>query len=296
MIRGQTLAVEQLEALSKGDIPPAILFVGPRGVGKRTSAIRFASKVAEIPVKRIERDNSVDVRVYDGANLKVDEARHIEYQLHWNPLQGKKRIVIIDNADEMSSPVYNTLLKILEEPPSTSLLILITGSLEGIPLTVKSRMHQVQFGYLTEDDVFEILTEDLKMGEPNARSLAVMSQGSMEKAMWGYRGFFREDISLVSGVLTSLRAGNLESAFVEVERWNDRETLLRRIYIAYLYFRDCFIVGTDRLFPNPGIDLPIKEATIACVKIEKTHSIVAANGNAKLAMDNLMLDLVGVFR
>lgn len=297
MIRGQGLALEQLSKIQKSGLPPALLFSGPAGVGKKTAAVRFAAEIAGIPYRRIESSNSIDVRVYPASTLRVEDAREIERQLHWAPVAAKRRVTIIDDAEQMSAPVYNTLLKILEEPPPTSSLILITSQIHSVPLTVRSRCQSVTFVSLSEDDVFSILTEDLGMSDRSARSIAGMSDGSMEKAMWGFKGFYREDLSLVSGIITSLRAGNLESAFVEVDRWTeDRSEILRRLYLMYLYFRDCFILRNDRLYALPSADLPIKVVTSICVRVQKAHDAIAANGNTKVVLDNLILDVASLVK
>lgn len=294
MIRGQGLALQQLDRIEKAGLPPALLFVGPSGVGKRTIAIRFAADLAGVPYKRVENENSIDVRVYDGSTLNVQTAREIERQLHWAPTAAKKRVTIIDNAGSMSAPVYNTLLKILEEPPTTSHMILIGSSAGSIPLTVRSRCHVVSFVFLTEDEIFSILTEDLGMSDRSARSVSSISEGSMEKAMWGFKGFYREDLSLVSGIITSIRAGNLESALMEVDRWGDRTEVLRRLYFVYLYFRDCFILRRENLYALPTADLPLPAVTRICVKVQKAYDAINGNANMKIVLDNLVLDLASL--
>lgn len=296
MISGQTLAVELLESLLKSKVPPALLFVGPTGVGKRTSAIRFAARVADIPPQRIESNNSADVRVFDGGKLIVGASREIESQLRWNPVAAKKRIAIIDDAHLMNSYVYNSLLKILEEPPPLSHLLLISDSPDQLPLTVKSRCQLIHFGTLSQEALQTILTDNFEASEEEARSIAGMSEGSMAKAMWIYKGAFREDLSTVHGMIQSLKAGNLEAMFIEIERWTDRLTVLRRLYLAYLFFRDTSVTMSTRLFPAPSNPTSLKNTALICTRIQNSHYAISKNANIRLVLDNLFLDMAGLVK
>ena len=126
-------------AAARGSLPPSLIFAGPDGVGKRLAALSLAqlfncaNVVADADdrapdacgecsaCRRIARGVHADVLVIepgDTGSIKVDQVRAAIDRTAYRPFEGRRRVVIIDDADVMEAPPQNALLKTLEEPPA----------------------------------------------------------------------------------------------------------------------------------------------------------------------------------
>jgi DNA polymerase III subunit gamma/tau len=145
-------------ALKNGRLPHALLFTGPRGTGK-TSSARILAKSLRCPhavdfepcnqctdCQDIALGRSVDVVEIDGAsNNGVDAIRELRENVAYRPSHGKYKLYIIDEVHMLSTSAFNALLKTLEEPPEHVLFILATTELQKIPVTVLSRCQRFEF-------------------------------------------------------------------------------------------------------------------------------------------------------
>ena len=137
----------QLEFLAKslatGKIAHGYLFAGPSGVGKKTIATKFAfSLLGSEPGKF-----SADFLELDGAQgIKIEQIRELTYKLSLKPYSAKYKVALIDAAEEMTLEAANALLKVLEEPKSHTIIILITSNPSRLPKTIVSRTQKITFG------------------------------------------------------------------------------------------------------------------------------------------------------
>jgi DNA polymerase-3 subunit delta' len=258
-ILGHDAVVEQFRrTLASSRLGSTYLFVGPPGVGKRRFAIELAHALlcteadeeALQPCGRCEScrmfavGNHPDLEVVglptDKAALPIalfvgdDEHRNQEglcQRLSRKPFFGRRKIAIVDDADHFSIPSANCLLKTLEEPPPSALLILIgTSPARQLP-TIRSRSQIVRFQPLERDDVARILIDTgLVPDPPQAQRAAGLSGGSVEQALqlsdaalWQ----FREQLlgALRSRSIDRVRLGRSVQAFVDEA---GKEASLRR--------------------------------------------------------------------
>lgn len=167
--------------LKSKDIPHALLFVGPKGMGK-TSTARIVAKAVNClgnsfagkgssfePCNKcencasIETGSSPDVVEQDAAsNRGIDEIRRLIKESAFAPMTGRYRVYIIDEAHMITPDAFNALLKTLEEPPSTVIFILATTNEEKVPTTIISRCVRVPFGQAQKADIIGMLD---RMGE-----------------------------------------------------------------------------------------------------------------------------------
>ena len=144
---------------AQGDISHAYGLFGPRRVGKRTAALRIAqtlecaSGVAGgcgtcLACRKIERGTHPDVRVVTRASdrklIGIEQIREMQQDLALRPLEGRWRVIVIDDAAELDQG-QDALLKTLEEPPSHAVLMLITTTPSALHETVLSRLRPLAF-------------------------------------------------------------------------------------------------------------------------------------------------------
>ena len=156
---GQPHITETLKRqVAAGRLSHAYLFTGTRGTGKTTCAKILARAVnCENPVDGnpcnrcpaclgIESGAVLDVLELDAAsNNGVDQIRALRDEAIYTPAAVRKRVYIVDEVHMLSTPAFNALLKILEEPPAHLMFILATTELHKVPATIKSRCQQFAF-------------------------------------------------------------------------------------------------------------------------------------------------------
>lgn len=157
----------------RGDVAHAYGLYGPRSIGKRTIALRLAQTLqcerADAPggcgtclsCRKIERGVHPDVRIVTRSPEKtvitIEQMREIREDLALRPLEGRKRVVIIDDAFELHDHAQDALLKILEEPPSHAVLLLLTTTPSKLHETIRSRVQPLQLRLVPTAEIADAL-------------------------------------------------------------------------------------------------------------------------------------------
>ena len=209
-----------LQAFNAGRLPHAWLITGPRGIGKATLAYRFArflfaegpadkgggglfaapatsladrarrirlsasSRPARIPISWWSSAAMIRGANGSGGDIVADDARAVGDFLHLTSSQGGWRVVIVDGADTMNSHAANSLLKILEEPPKNTVLLLASDNPARLLPTIRSRCRTLALKPLEESLIINLLQKyrpELS-GEEKA-VLARLGEGSIGRAL-----------------------------------------------------------------------------------------------------------------
>ena len=190
-------------AIARGTLPPALLLAGPEGIGKRRTALAIAETlncrepraVGDFEIdacgtceacRRIARGVHPDVLIVEPGetgSIKIEQIRDVIGQAAYRPFEGRRRAVIVDEADALVTQAQNALLKTLEEPPSGSVFILVSSLPDVLLPTVRSRCPRLRFGALPAADVAGVLMRDHGHAETEARAAAADADGSVGRAL-----------------------------------------------------------------------------------------------------------------
>ncbi len=156
---GQQTITDTLEnAIAHNHLAQALLFCGPRGVGKTTCARILAKKINEDGTEREDEDFAFNIFELDAAsNNSVDDIRSLIDQVRIPPQVGKYKVYIIDEVHMLSQSAFNAFLKTLEEPPKHAIFILATTEKHKIIPTILSRCQIFDFKRITVKDAAEYL-------------------------------------------------------------------------------------------------------------------------------------------
>ena len=184
---GQEIITNSLEnAISSGKLAQALLFTGPRGVGK-TSCARIVAR--EINKFKIGDDFSYNIFELDAAsNNGVDDIRNLIEQTRIPPQKGNFKVYIIDEVHMLSSGAFNAFLKTLEEPPKHCIFILATTEKHKIIPTIISRCQIYNFNRISNKDIIKNLEnicslENISHDKESLQIIATKSDGSMRDAL-----------------------------------------------------------------------------------------------------------------
>jgi len=208
-----------VRAIARQTLPPSLIFAGPDAVGKATVALALAQllnceRTAEAPVSdaaaldgfdacgtcrscamltraaRAFREGdqpAVDCLQWlqpdDKASIKIDRVREVLGRAGYRPFDGRRRVVIIDEAEALEVSSQQALLKMLEEPPSATRFILVTAQPDALLPTIRSRCPVLRFSPLPVADLVEALVERYQWSREDAQVAAATSDGRLGRAL-----------------------------------------------------------------------------------------------------------------
>jgi len=237
-----------------------------------------------------------------GPFIKIDQIRALLQTLAMKPYEAITRVAILSEAQAMNASASNALLKILEEPPSRSMLVLIATRKSDLLPTIVSRCQHVGFNPIPKEKIAEWLEDEHGLAQPAADIIAAMANGSIYKARmlmdenWlQHRKWLLDEIEQ----LCRMPTGRLFALAERLAR--KRETLEESLEIIKVWYRDQIISRfDDGKIINRDIATKIEEASqknklpdlLSRVDaIQKTQNRLAANTNLRLTLESLLIQL-----
>jgi len=305
------------QAVARERVPQSLLFAGPDGVGKRTTAIALAQTI-NCPVRRasrpaspallnddacgtcptcqrIARGQHSDVVAIDRGDdsiikLKLLRERVLE-SVGYRPFEAARRVFVIA-ADDLREDSQDALLKTLEEPPPSALLILVSAYPGTLLETVQSRCRRLRFGPLNERDVARVLVERVGLDRAAANGLAAASGGSVARALAEKAGDLGDDRDAALSVLAAATrsVGDQLKASAALAKHGsdrrDREALGARLDVLRSLLRDLGVLATrgSAALDNADLDHDLRGLS-ARFGLDRVARAYAALAQAESALD-----------
>ncbi len=290
-ITGHRRVVELLSrSIARNTLPPSLIFAGPSGIGKRDTAVAVAQLVNCLSTRdgdacgecsqctRIARGVHPDVLLIepgDAGTIKIEPIRDAIDRASYRPFEGKRRVVLIDDADALLPAAQNALLKTLEEPTPSSVFILATSRPDMLLQTVRSRCIRLTFAEGGRLDT-----------EPAA---CVVAQRVLAQAASSSDG------ARLDGAKELLSNTGVSAA-------TDREQVNAHLRAMASLLRDIEIIATraDQPLANPDLksslerlanDYGGERGVLAFAAIERAMAAITGNTGIKVVADWLVLQL-----
>lgn len=319
-----------------GRLPGALLFVGEEGIGKKLFALEIAKALncrmltptgpcgtcsACARISRINFPTSTDpddwkqiiwtdhpdvgMVVAPKRVLLVTQMRQIEREANFRPFEGKARVFLIEDADKLNDNSANALLKVLEEPPSTSHVILITSRPAMLLETIRSRCQMIRFSPLKPKEIEQHLVKKELENPSSAPLRARVASGSIGRALSGDVDAFKQQRQAMLSVLKAL-AGKVDEAQLlrsseELNLAQYKEEFEERLDVLETLIRDAWLLSlgaareqlvNEDLFAelqNVGRQINPDRAAAWILQIEDVREQLVVNINRKIATDALFL-------
>lgn len=185
----EAITTTLLNAIESNHLAQALLFCGPRGVGKTTCARILAKQINQDGSEREEEDFAFNIFELDAAsNNSVDDIRNLIDQVRIPPQVGKYKVYIIDEVHMLSQSAFNAFLKTLEEPPKHAIFILATTEKHKIIPTILSRCQIFDFRRITVKDAADYLkniaeSQGIRAEDDALHIIAQKADGAMRDAL-----------------------------------------------------------------------------------------------------------------
>ena len=316
-------------AIAQGTLPPSLLFAGPRGVGKRRVAVAVAETINCLATRegdacgecascrRIARGVHPDVLIIEPGDLgsiKIEQIRDVVDRAGYRPFEGRRRVVIIDDADALVAPAQNALLKTLEEPPQASMFVLVSAIPDALLPTVLSRCQRLRFGELSAPEVAEALMRDHEYDEAEARAAAADAGGSIGRALSAESTDVTEARDMARQLLEQTARAGDPSRLIDVARGvtpsgggktsgAEREQLAACLRALASLLRDIGLVGAQgdsAVLANADLAPQLRalarafdsDRTVrAYASVNQALDALAGNASPKIVADWLVLQL-----
>jgi len=203
------------------------------------------------PCARIARGVHADVLLVEpgeSGSIKIDQVRDAIDRAAYRPFEGRRRVVIIDGADALVGEAQNALLKTLEEPPPSSIFVLLTARPDLLLPTVRSRGHRLRFGALSESDVAAVLMKEHGFSDADAHAAAATADGSIGRALEESTEEAIEARETAARLLQTVAGSTTPQRRLEGARAlagsGDREEVWRRLLALSSLLRDMSVLAS----------------------------------------------------
>jgi DNA polymerase-3 subunit delta' len=312
-------------SIDQDRLPHAMIFAGPEGVGKCTLALLAAQYLnclspannnacgicpvcqrimaiiesrhqecrkgekfcGSCPICKARTKSHPDIRLIEPekTTISIDQVRDMIGEIAFQPLEARYRVVILDPAEQMRLEAHNSLLKTLEEPPSRTVIILVTTNPYSLLETIRSRARILHFGEIPEEQIVRHLMEKEGRAAEDARISAALSGGSLAAALVfntaEYRDIREQAFQFVALLLT--RGAFLDASTLAAKVAKDKDFFKIWIESVSALLQDIYYSGIadERVCQRDLLD------KMSALRQKTSHSLLvnAVEGIRKLKND-----------
>jgi DNA polymerase-3 subunit delta' len=301
---GNQKIVHLLErSLEKGKIAQAYIFAGPESVGKFTLAKMFArslinasdttllyskvvkedleKKQSELDLMLLKPEQEEKRGVTRAKDIKIEQVREAQKFLLTYPAQGKYKVLIINDAHRMTKSAQNSLLKILEEPNSSSIIMLITHDPMSIIPTIKSRCRLVSFNLVDSHEIKKMVAPE---GDDLDGEIEILAAGRPGQTVrLSENRLTAEEWKKALQLLQNLENSSINTRMKEAERLSKNVPVAIKIFELWMWF-----LRSRNNFSN-------RELTKAYAKIDSIEKCIqklrSTNASGRLVIENMLIDI-----
>jgi DNA polymerase-3 subunit delta' len=306
-------------AVAEGRIGQSLLMSGPRGVGKYQFALALAQalnceRVSEgdacgacVPCRKIALGEHADVRtiINEGQFIRIEQMREMSRDAQFKPYEGRRRVYIVDEAERMNAPSANSILKTLEEPPESTLIVLVTSKPYRLPETIRSRCLMLSFAPLTAAKIEEHLNKKDGKTTGDVKLRARLARGSIGHALEidleEYRKMRSTVFELVEALASTCDLSKLLGISEYLGRKLEREQFERHLDALMVLLDDLFhlkLNASEESLTNADIaerlrhvaeKITLDQITEWVDRIEEIFRALPRNVNRQLAMEAMLI-------
>lgn len=319
MIGQSTLIAHIKHSIDKGRVVHAYIISGEKGSGKKMLAFILAKAMncrssGERPCDacpsciQFNTENHPDMKILTPIKSKIliEQVRELQKDIYVKPYEAGKKVYIIENAESMTDQAQNCLLKTLEEPPASGILILLTARLEGLLPTIRSRCQLLKLGRVSRDSLRSFLIEKKGLEAEKAVLIARLSDGLVGNALnLATSADFFSERELVLQTVEKIVTGNYLFALTSYKFFEERKNNIEAVLdMMQGWFRDLLVwketrqsdllINCDRkdildrlssLFTLTSIQDIIERISLGKKGLKQ-------NANLQLTMESLLLKIV----
>jgi DNA polymerase III gamma/tau subunit len=305
----QSILAKLFSLVQQDKLHQAILLSGPSGIGKILVAIKVAQSLmceslnpAGVPCQDCRgcrmtiSSNHPDLFLFDPSiteQSSVEAFRELLRNLNLTSLVGGKKVVLIDNADQMSISTANIFLKGLEEPRPNTHFILVSSNPYKLPITIRSRVQEWRLGKLTKEQVREVLSE--KTGRMDFEKIISLCDGSVTAA-----NDLIENSELISDLIqfvTDVVSGESAKSFVfvsKIAKDKDQLRIILPILTRVIRLKMIGLVSNTETNDPDSIDVCSRISGFLDDCISAEYAILERNFNPLLVLNDIVARALGV--